>query len=123
MKTLFITDNGAIKFDPEKQDASTQNREYDRIRSVYLIDEPTKVVYEVGTHKEEVYADADDIILEFYSHENDYPHKIAVIKSAVFVDNIKSYKAAEQKRKEEWALKKANNEAEAEDVPCCDCAA
>lgn len=116
MKELFLTAHGAIQFDPETKKVDAVNRESDRISSIYLIEEPTHVVYKIGTEQEEVYADADDIVVVYYSHERDYPHKIAVIKSATFVDNIKNYREAEQKRKEEWAAKQS------QDVPQCDAA-
>lgn len=118
MKTLYLTSNGAISFDAENNKAVGVNREHDRIQSVYLITEPTHVVYNVGTTEEELYAEPDDILVVFYNHESDYPHKIAIVKSAWFVDNIKSYREAEQKRKEEWALKNSKIEPQAE--CCCD---
>lgn len=106
MKNLFITFNGAVGFDTETQDVNSVTQDRTGIRSVYLIDEDTRVVYTQGTTKQEIYAQAGDILVVFYDDEN-FNNKIVVAKSAQWADNIKAYRAAEQKRKEEWASKKA----------------
>lgn len=107
MKKLFITANGAVAFNPDTQEAFTVRNERQSIRNIFLVKEPTHVVYTSGTVKQEVYAEADDIIVEFYSGTEEFSNKIVVVKSAQWVDNLNAYNKAEQKRLEEWAAKKA----------------
>ena len=116
MKDLIITGGGAIKFDPETRIAKAIGSSIQSIRSVYLIDEPTHVVYEDNNLKQEIYADPDDIILVFY--RDDFPNHIAVAKAAQWADNIKAYNEAEQKRLEEWAKKKSEQQTDCE--KCCE---
>jgi hydroxymethylpyrimidine pyrophosphatase-like HAD family hydrolase len=112
MKKLFITANGAVAFNPDTQEAFTVRNERQAIRNIFLVKEPTHVVYTSGTTKQEVYADADDIIVEFYSGTAEFSNKIVVVKSAQWVDNLNAYNKAEQKRLEEWAAKKASEPTE-----------
>lgn len=44
-----------------------------------------------------------DIIVSFYI--NDFPNKVIVVKSDKWTENIKTFRANEQKKKEEWASK------------------
>lgn len=123
MKNLFITENGAIGFNPDTQEAFTVRNERQAVRNIFLVKEPTHVVYTSGTTKQEVYADADDIIVEFYRGTEEFSNKIVVVKSAQWVDNLNAYNKAEQKRLEEWAAKKAaehTNNKSAENVDECD---
>lgn len=48
-----------------------------------------------------------DIIVSFYI--DDFPNRVIVVKSDKWVENIKAVRAAEQKRKEEWASKQSEN--------------
>lgn len=107
MKNLFITENGAIGFNPDTQEAFAVRNERQAVRNIFLVKEPTHVVYTSGTTKQEVYAEADDIIVEFYRGTEEFSNKIVVVKSAQWVDNLNAYNKAEQKRLEEWAAKKA----------------
>ena len=112
MKKLFVTNNGAIAFDTESQEVSTRSTEIISARAVYLMKEDTQVIYQVGTKKQEVYAEAGDIVVVFYN-KDDFKYQIVVAKSAQWADNIDAYNEAEQKRKEEWATKHKND--------CSDC--
>jgi hypothetical protein len=121
MKTLYLTNSSAnIAIDPEENTAQHIEGEdrYD-IRSIYYAEEPMHVIYS-GTNngepfKEEIDAKKGDIILVFYT--NKFNKKLlATIKSKEWVANIKNRHKIEQKEREEWALKNANNE-----LPCCDC--
>lgn len=112
MKTLYLTYSGSIcineDMNPEPMPAKIES-----IRNVYLITEPTRIIYGSGEKTEEIYAEADDIIIVFY--RDDFKHKVVVAKSSGWVENIKDYDEKEQKRKEEWAAKQAEG-----DIPCCD---
>lgn len=104
MKNLFLTSEGAILFDTETQKPSSYPSDRQNIRRIYLINESTKVVCSKSTGDEEVYAEEGDIVIEFYDN-SDFKYHIVVAKSAQWADNIKNYRDAEQKRKEEWAAK------------------
>jgi CO dehydrogenase/acetyl-CoA synthase alpha subunit len=112
MKTLYLTYSGSICINDNMEPEPIPTK-IESIRSIYLITEPTKIIYADGDKVEELYAEADDIVIMFY--RNDFKHQIVVAKSAQWVENIKDYDEKEQKRKEEWAAKQA-------DSPCCgDC--
>lgn len=121
MKTLYLTDSSAnIVVDQEANTCGTISRDIESIRGVYVIDEPTHVIYQAGEYRRELDVEKDDIVVVFYSSE--FPNKIVVAKSADWVSNIRTYREAEQKRKEEWAankLKKICNECEC--GSCCPC--
>ena len=107
MKKLFITNNGAIGFDTESQKANSVSSDRESIYRIYLIDEPMHVIYQVGETKQEIYAEPDDILILFYSGNLDIKNKIVVAKSAQWADNIRIIRDLEQKQKEEWAAKRA----------------
>ena len=122
MKTLYLTNSSAnIAIDPEENTAQHIESEdrYD-IRNIYYVEEPMHVIYS-GTNngepfKEEIDAKKGDIILVFYT--NRFNKKLlATIKCKEWVANIKNRREIEQKEREEWALKNAENTA----TPCCDC--
>lgn len=122
MKTLYLTNSSAnIAIDPEENTAQHIESEdrYD-IRNIYYAEEPMHVIYS-GTNngepfKEEIDAKKGDLILVFYT--NRFNKKLlATIKSKEWVANIKNRHKIEQKEREEWALKNAENTAE----PLCGC--
>lgn len=121
MKTLYLTNSSAnIAVDLEENTAQHIESEdcYD-IRNIYYVEEPMHVVYS-GTNNgepfnEEIDAKKGDIILVFYT--NRFNKKLlATIKSKEWVANIKNRHKIEQKEREEWALKNAENT----NTPCCD---
>lgn len=122
MKTLYLTNSSAnIAIDPEENTAQHIESEdrYD-IRNIYYAEEPMHVIYS-GTNngepfKEEIDAKKGDIILVFYT--NRFNKKLlATIKCKEWVANIKNRHKIEQKEREEWALKNAEETA----TPCCEC--
>ena len=116
MKTLYLTDcSSNIVVDKDTDFVGTLPTEdrYD-IRSIYYIEEPMHVVYNCGEYKEEIDARKGDILLLFYSNRFNKYH-LDTIKSKQWSTNIKNRRAIEQKEKEEWAAKNANQ------CECCDC--
>lgn len=91
----------------------TEDR-YD-IRAIYYMDEPMHVVYNSGECTEEIDARKGDILLLFYSNRFNKYH-LDTIRSKQWATNIKNRHAIEQKEKEEWAARNAND-------PTCDCEA
>lgn len=111
MKTLYLTYSGSICINDDMKPEPMPTK-VESIRNIYLITEPTKVIYSNGENTEELYAETDDIVIVFY--RDDFKHNIVIAKSAQWVENIKDYDEREQKRKEEWAAKHADA-----DSPCC----
>ena len=118
MKTLYLSNSCAnIVVDQEANTCDAMSRCVESIRSIYLADEPMHVVYQYGDKRREFDVEKDDIIVTFYSSEFSEP--VIVAKSADWVKNIKDYREAEQKRKEEWAAKQAINEITTCDNDAC----
>ncbi len=120
MKTLYLTNSSAnIAVDVEENKASyidTEDR-YD-IRQIFYAEEPMHVVFEGAIngelHHEETDVKKGEILIVFYL--NRHTKKVlCTIKSKEWVANIKNRHEIEQKEKEEWALKNAN------EAPCCEC--
>lgn len=118
MKTLYLTGSSSnIVVDPEVDHVSTLPHE-DRyeIRDIYYIEDPMHVVYQCGERKEEIDARKGDILLVFYENARN-KYILDTIKTKQWVANIKNARKLEQKAKEEWAKKQAE-----EGCKCCECA-
>lgn len=116
MKKLYLNGSGSVLFDPETDKIERTPYARSAIRDVFLIKEPTQIIYDYSDKKIEVFAEPDDIVVNFYNGTFETP--IVIVKSAVWVDNIKKYEEDEQRRKEEWAVKKAEEEANTECSSC-----
>jgi len=126
MKTLYLTGSSAnIWVDPETDEVGKLDTEdrYD-VRSIYYIEEPMHVVYQCGEKKEEIDVKKGEILLVFYDNRFN-KFVLDTIRTKQWVANIKNRRKIEQKEKEEWAKKNANNpklcEAEACDTCCGSC--
>lgn len=108
MKKLIIK-NGYM-FDIDIDANKLQKIQYDRasIDNVYLIDEERDLfIQDNEDNVTETHVVPGDIIVSFYT--NDFPNRVIVVKSDKWVENIKTLRANEQKRKEEWASKQSEN--------------
>lgn len=108
MKKLIIK-NGYM-FDIDTDANKLQKIQCDRggIDSVYLIDEERDLfIQDNEDNVTETHVVPGDIIVSFYT--NDFPNRVIVVKSDKWVENIKTLRANEQKRKEEWASKQSEN--------------
>lgn len=108
MKKLIIK-NGYM-FDIDTDANKLQKVWCDRggIDSVYLIDEERDLfIQDNEDNVTETHVVPGDIIVSFYT--NDFPNKVIVVKSDKWTENIKTLRANEQKRKEEWASKQSKN--------------
>ena len=123
MKTLYLTNNcNNIYVDPETDEVGKLNDE-DRygIRCVYYVEEPMHVVYQNGERKEEIDAKKGDLLIQFYDNEYN-KYVLDTIRTKQWTANIKNRRKIEQKEKEEWAKRKAENELKCADCPTCgDC--
>lgn len=118
MKTLYLTGSSAnIVVDPEVDHVSTlPNEDRYEIRNIYYIEDPMHVVYQCGERKEEIDARKGDILLVFYENARN-KYILDTIKTKQWVANIKNARKLEQKAKEEWAKKQAE-----EGCNICECA-
>ena len=108
MKKLIIK-NGYM-FDIDVDANKLQKVQYDRasIDNVYLIDEERDLfIQDNEDNVTETHVVPGDIIVSFYT--DDFPNKVIVAKSDKWTENIKTLRANEQKRKEEWASKQSEN--------------
>lgn len=113
MNTLYITRSGRILLD-ENNTPHPVDHSRSAIDNLFYVKEDTKVVYEKGEEKVECDAKAGDLVITFY--EEQFPNKIIIVDNAQWKENINSYEEYEQKRKEEWAKRNAEN-----CDKCCDC--
>lgn len=118
MKTLYLTSGTGMYIDTENNTVDKAWGEIERISRIYLMSEPTHIVFGEGEYKRELDAKKDDIVIVFYNR-TDFKEQIVIAKSKDWVANIKAYNKAEQQRKEEWALKQGT--CECDKCECCDC--
>lgn len=108
MKKLII--KNSYMFDIDTDANKLQKIQYDRavIDNVYLIDEERDLfIQDNEDNVTETHVVPGDIIVSFYT--NDFPNRVIVVKSDKWVENIKTLRANEQKKKEEWASKQHGN--------------
>lgn len=122
MKKLIIK-NGYM-FDIDVDANKLQKIQYDRggIDNVYLIDEERDLfIQDNEDNVTDIHVVPGDIIVSFYT--NDFPNKVIVVKSDKWTENIKTFRANEQKKKEDWASKQFDGSLEGSinEDGCSDC--
>ena len=122
MKKLYINGSNSIVFDPEKDIVEEAPYTRTSIRDVLLVKEPMQLIFEKGDTKVTENVDVDDIVVVFYN--GTFEKNMTIVKgNDVWINNLKKYEAEEQKRKEEWAAKQANNcDGCCGEIPCCEAA-
>lgn len=110
MNTLYITATGKVLLN-EQGDILPFDTDIESIRSLSLLTEDTKVIYKCGEIDDVIEAKAGDIVITFFNQ--DFPHPAIVVHNDMWKENLEDYRDKEQKRKEEWAAKRAES-------PCCD---
>lgn len=123
MKTLYLT-NSCANIAVDKATGEVDKMEAEGrygIRDVYYIEEPMHVVYQYKEDKCEVDVKPGDILLQFYSNENN-KHMLAVANSEVWVENILHRREFLKKERELAQLKKEMGETPT-GGECCDCCA
>lgn len=118
-KTLYFTSNrGAIELSDNMIPMGV-NSSRSAIDYVYLLTEPTHLVYaRKGSDKKiELDGEAGDIVVLFYESCFDTP--MIVINSKEWADNIRNYDKKQQEAAEKWAAEKAVKEMDlSSDTPC-----
>lgn len=122
MKTLYLTNcSQNIWVDSENDEVGTLDT-VDRyeIRNVYYIEDPMHVVYQYGEKREEIDAKKGEMLLVFYDNRYN-KYVLDTIRTKQWVANVKNRRKLEQKDKEEWAKRNAENELKCPECPtCCD---
>lgn len=104
MNTLYITDSSKAMID-ENENVLPCIAEREAIRSIYLLKEETKIVYNklVSKLDEEpkyetntIYGDPGQLVIIFY--ENSFKHPVIIVNSELWADNLRSYNDAVQSR-------------------------
>ena len=119
MKTLYLTGSSAnIWVDPETDEVGKiESEDRYELRNVYYMEEPMHVVYQCGEKKEEIDVKKGELLLVFYDNRFT-KYVLDTIRTKQWVANIKNRRKIEQKEKEEWAAKNANECKNLDD--CCD---
>jgi len=107
MKTLYITLGNNIVVDTENNTVDKLNTQRQGIDYMYTVDEPMHVVYGSGDIHEELDVEKGDILITFY--EQDFKHKMIVVKNDKWSENIAEYNKKCQEEKERWAKKQSDN--------------
>ena len=108
MNTLYITNTGKVMLDANGE-VMSYDTDIESIRNISMLTEDTKVIYKCGNIDEKIEAKAGDIVITFYRDE--FVHPVIVVKSDTWRENLEDFRAKEQKRKEEWAARQAENDA------------
>ena len=107
MNRLYVNETGRVLLD-ENNNILQLNSDRQAIDRVFLINADTEINYSTEGVTNKLMAPAGSLVVCFY--EREFPNKVIVVNNDEWKENIETYKANEQKRKEEWAAKK-----------CCDC--
>ena len=122
MKKIINIDRKPIVVDTDTAEVKAINRSARGIDDIYVIPEDTHIEWESKFFPDktiEVDAKKNDILVTFY--DRDLGADFVIVKSEDWLNAIDNAKAADQKRKEEWAAKQKENKSMALDCgdACC----
>ena len=123
MKTFYIAErvSGHVIFDDETKELSGLESQREAISRIWIAPEDMKMVYTSENGEKEILdVKKDQIIIRFY--ENDFPHRMIVVDSKEWVENITKYNKRLEERRNCNALKNACSGAPEEDDACCEAA-
>lgn len=103
MKKLLCNYSRLFQVDTDNDTVKSVERDVSRIDSMYMIDEDQTLCVQDGDGVVKKDVHPGDIVIIFY--DDHFPNKTIIVHSDEWVENIKEDRAAEQKRKEEWAAK------------------
>lgn len=104
MNTIFITKTGRINID-ENGNVSPCETAREGINNIIRLKEDTVIKYSYDSNTTTIEGKAGDLIITFY--ELNFPHRVIVVDSKEWKENLDAYEAYEQKQKEKWAEKNA----------------
>ena len=120
MKKIINIERKPIIVDTDTAEVQAINRSARSIDDVYVIPEDANIEWTSKfSPNKTIYADVkkDDILITFY--DRDLGTDFVIIKSEDWLKALGNAKAADQKRKEEWALKQ--KESAHVNAACEDC--
>lgn len=120
MKKIINIDRKPIIVDTETTEVQAIDRSARGIDDVYVIPEDAHVEWTSKFFPNKtICADVkkDDILITFY--DRDLGADFVIVKSEDWLKALNNAKAADQKRKEEWAAKQKENKPR--DLDCDDC--
>ena len=120
MKKIINIERKPIIVDTDTAEVQTINRSARGIDDVYVIPEDANVEWTSKFFPNKtISADVkkDDILITFY--DRDLGADFVIVKSEDWLKALNNAKAADQKRKEEWAAKQKENGPN--DLACDDC--
>lgn len=123
MKKIINIDRKPIIVDTDTAEAKAINRSVRGIDDIYVIPEDAHIEWESRLFPGktiEVDIKKNDILVTFY--DRDLGADFVIVKSEDWLKAIDNAKAADQKRKEEWAAKQKENKSMALDCgdACCE---
>jgi hypothetical protein len=121
MKKIINIERKPIVVDTDTAEVKAINRSARGIDDIYVIPEDAHIEWESKFFPDkiiEVDAKKNDILVTFY--DKDLGADFVIVKSEDWLKAIDNAKAADQKRKEEWAAKqKSKSESLVCDDACC----
>ena len=122
MKKIINIERKPIVVDTDTAEVKAINRSARGIDDIYVIPEDAHIEWESRFFPDktiEVDAKKNDILVTFY--DRDLGADFVIVKSEDWLKAIDNAKAADQKRKEEWAAKQKENKSMALDCDgdCC----
>lgn len=123
MKKIINIERKPIVVDTDTAEVKAINRSVRGIDDIYIIPEDAHIEWESRLFPNktiEVDAKKNDILVTFY--DRDLGEDFVIVKSEDWLNAIDNAKAADQKRKEEWAAKQKENKSMAIDCgdACCE---
>lgn len=123
MRKIINIDRKPIIVDTDTAEVKAINRSVRGIDDIYVIPEDAHIEWESRLFPDktiEVDAKKNDILVTFY--DRDLGSDFVIVKSEDWLNAIDNAKAADQKRKEEWAAKQKENKSMALDCgdACCE---
>lgn len=125
MKKIINIDRNPIIIDTDTAEVKAINRSTRGIDDIYVIPEDAHVEWTSKFFPDKticVDVNKDDVLITFY--DRDLGTDFVIVKSEDWLKAINNAKAAEQKRKEEWAAKQKENkpiDPVCEDACCKSC--
>lgn len=125
MKKIINIDRNPIIIDTDTAEVKAINRSTRGIDDIYVIPEDAHVEWTSKFFPDKticVDVNKDDVLITFY--DRDLGTDFVIVKSEDWLKAINNAKAAEQKRKEEWAAKQKENkpiDSVCEDACCESC--
>lgn len=125
MKKIINIDRNPIIIDTDTAEVKAINRSTRGIDDIYVIPEDAHVEWTSKFFPDKticVDVNKDDVLITFY--DKDLGTDFVIVKSEDWLKAINNAKAAEQKRKEEWAAKQKENkpiDPVCEDACCKSC--